>query len=69
MVDERLSMSQQCVLAAQKANSMLGCIKRSMSSRSKEVILLPYSAVVRPHLQYCIQFWGSQLKKDMELLE
>ena len=57
------------MLAAQKANSMLGCIKRSMSSRSKEVILLPYSAVVRPHLQYCVQFWGSQHKKDMELLE
>ena len=24
---------------------------------------------MRPHLQYSVQFWGSQHKKDMELLE
>ncbi|GAB0180826.1 mitochondrial enolase superfamily member 1 [Grus japonensis] len=69
LVDEKLNMTQQCVLAAQKANRVLGCIKKSVTNRSREGILPLYSALVRPHLQYCVQLWGPQHKKDMELLE
>ncbi|KAK4827914.1 hypothetical protein QYF61_022362 [Mycteria americana] len=56
-------------LGVLNANHILGCIKRSVDSRSRKGILPLYSALVRSCLEYCAQLWSSQHQKDIDLLE
>jgi len=58
LVDEKLDISHQCALTAQKDNHNLGCIQSSVASSLREVSLTLCSALVRPDLESCVQLWS-----------
>ena len=69
LVQSNLKVSSQCAKVVKTANKILGMIKRSFSSRDSNTIVSLYKALVRPHLEYCVQAWRPYFKKDIELLE
>ena len=69
LMSKDLKFSKQCLLAKNKANLMLGIISTGVSYKSSEVISKLYRAYVRPHLEYCIQFWSPTNVKDADMLE
>jgi hypothetical protein len=55
IISSDLKPSKQCTAAANKANKMLGMIKRNITYKTKYNILKLYNAFVTPHLEYCMQ--------------
>ena len=68
-VTSNLKPSQQCAAAAAKASSILGLVKRHFRNLDIPSFKLIYKLYIRPHLEYSIQAWSPQLKKDVACLE
>ena len=64
-----MKFSEQCGIAASKGNQILGIIRIAIAYKEKQLIVLLYKAIVRPHLEYCIQAWRPYHKKDIDKLE
>ena len=69
IVTNDLKSSEQCIQAKNNANKILGIINRGITYKSEEVIKKLYISYVRPHLEYCVQFWSPSYCKDIDILE
>ena len=69
IIDSKLKFKEQCIAARNRANRVLGFIKRNVSYKSKFVIMSLYNSYVRPHLEYCVQAWKPHYRHDINMLE
>ena len=68
-MNAKMKVSEQCRIAASKGNQVLGMIRRNIIYKEKSLIIPLYKAIVRSHLEYCIQAWTPHLRKDVDMLE
>ena len=69
-MNANMKVSEQCRIAASKGNQVLGMIRRNITYKDNSLIVPLYkAAIVRPHLEYCIQAWSPYLRKDIYMLE
>ena len=61
-INVNMKVSEQCRIAASKGNQVLGMIMRNITYKEKCLIIPLYKAIVRPHLEYCIQAWNPYLR-------
>ena len=64
-----MKVSEQCRIAASKGNQVLGMIRRNTSYQDNSLIVPLYKAIVRHHLEYCIQAWSPYRRKDIDMLD
>ena len=69
VIDKDLKFSDQCLEARNRANRMLGFIKRNVTYKSKEVVLQLFNSYVRPYLEYCVQAWKPYHRHNINTLE
>ena len=68
-MNANMKVSEQCRIAASKGNQILGIIRGNITYTENSLIVPLYKAIVRRHLEYCIQAWSPYLRKDIEMLE
>ena len=68
-MNANMKVSEQCRIAASKGNQVIGMIRRNITYKEKSLIVPLYNAIVRPHLEYCLQAWSPYTRKDIDMLE
>jgi len=64
-----MATTQAAFKAEVDYSRMLGYINRNFSFKNKDIILPLYISLVRPHLEYAMQFWSPHHAKDIAKLE
>ena len=65
-MNAKMKVSEQCRIAAYKGNQVLRMIRRNITYNEKSLIVALYKAIVRLHLEYCIQAWSPNTRKDID---
>jgi len=69
IISSNLKVADHCQYACNKANKMLGMIKRTIKHRNITVMVQLYKSLVWPHLEYCSPVWSPYYSKDKVMLE
>ena len=68
-MNANMKVSEQCRIAASKGNQVLGKIRRNITYKEKSLIVPLYKAIVRSHLEYCVQAWSPYHRKHIDMLD
>ena len=68
-ISNDLKPGKHCSEVVKTANRLVGFIGRTFENKSETVLLKLYNSLVRPHLEYCVQFWSPYYQKDVDKLE
>jgi ribonucleases P/MRP protein subunit RPP40 len=69
IIQNDLKCTQQCIKVVNTANKVLCMIRGSFMCKDREIILQLCKALVRPHLEYCVQAWRPHLQKEIDFIE
>ena len=69
IIDKNFKFIEKCTNVVRKANQMLGISKCKIKYKSKNSIVKLYITLVRPHLEYCVQFWSPSLAGGKKMIE
>jgi hypothetical protein len=68
-IDDNLTFDEHINNKVNKANSVMGLIRRTFEYLDERTFTLLYKALVRPHLEYANQVWAPMLKRQEIVIE